>query len=78
MANSAECPSCGVLVDVGKDAKLGQVIICGSCKTELEVVWLTPIELDILIDVDEQVNDFDYDPDADPYEDYEYTDDDYN
>lgn len=43
----AECPSCFNSVNVGSSPRIGQFVVCASCKTELEVVWLSPIELDI-------------------------------
>jgi lysine biosynthesis protein LysW len=42
----ADCPSCGANVYVGSKPKLGQHIMCFACKTELEIVWLEPVELD--------------------------------
>ncbi|MBM3145708.1 MAG: hypothetical protein FJ010_12225 [Chloroflexi bacterium] len=80
MSISVECPSCGVPVKMNANAKLGQTVTCNACQAKLEVIWLDPIELDILLDDDEQ--DFDdsfYDdlPD-DPYEDYEFSEQDYD
>ena len=43
---TAECPSCGLPVQLGSKPKMGQQVNCGACDTELEIVWLDPIELD--------------------------------
>ena len=40
------CPSCGEVVRVSSSARIGSEVKCGSCQTQLEVVWLDPIELD--------------------------------
>ncbi len=67
----AECPSCFNNVKVGNQPKVGNRVVCPSCKTELEVVWLSPIELDIPIDGE-------YDEyDEDDFFDDDYDDEDY-
>jgi lysine biosynthesis protein LysW len=40
------CPGCGNSIEVSKKAKLGAVIECQECGAMLEVISLTPIELD--------------------------------
>lgn len=40
------CPSCGAQVTVKGTPKIGMHTTCRSCDTELEVVWLDPLELD--------------------------------
>jgi lysine biosynthesis protein LysW len=42
----AICPSCAAPVTVKGVPKIGLTVTCGSCDTELEVVWLDPLELD--------------------------------
>ncbi|MGH2581446.1 MAG: lysine biosynthesis protein LysW [Anaerolineales bacterium] len=44
--NVAVCPSCGADVNVKGTPKIGLQVTCKSCDTELEVVWLDPLELD--------------------------------
>ncbi len=51
--NTAECPSCGALVNFSGQAKLGLRVICKVCDTESEVVWLDPLELDWPYDEDD-------------------------
>lgn len=41
------CPECSEDVYVDADSEQGDVISCDECGTELEVVGLDPIELDI-------------------------------
>jgi lysine biosynthesis protein LysW len=40
------CPNCRTKVELGKDPILGQLFTCSSCRSELELVWLDPPELD--------------------------------
>jgi lysine biosynthesis protein LysW len=61
MVEKAECPSCGYKVIVGSHPRLGQLLKCQSCSSELEVVSLDPVELDWPYDEDE----FDEDEESD-------------
>ncbi len=45
------CPECDAKVSA-KSPKLGQIIICRSCDTRLEVIDLHPLELDWAFDDD--------------------------
>lgn len=42
------CPDCEADVHVDTDADKGDVVSCEECGTELEVVGLDPVELDIV------------------------------
>ncbi len=44
--SEAVCPSCGAQVSVKGTPKIGMSVTCKSCDTELEIVWLDPLELD--------------------------------
>lgn len=44
--NEATCPSCSATVSVKGTPKIGVHVTCKSCDTELEIVWLDPLELD--------------------------------
>ncbi len=46
------CPECEADVHVDNDADKGDVISCEECGTDLEVVGLDPVELDIVEDDD--------------------------
>jgi lysine biosynthesis protein LysW len=56
---SADCPACGAKVILGLKPRLGQRFLCKECKTEVEVVWLDPIELDWPYDDDEEYDEAD-------------------
>ena len=47
------CPECEADVYVETDADKGDHLACDECGTELEIVGLDPIELDIVEDDDE-------------------------
>jgi lysine biosynthesis protein LysW len=42
----AQCPSCGGQVSIYTKPKMGQKVKCNTCESDLEVVWLEPVELD--------------------------------
>jgi alpha-aminoadipate carrier protein LysW len=42
------CPECDADVHVDTDADKGDVVSCDECGTDLEVVGLDPVELDIV------------------------------
>jgi alpha-aminoadipate carrier protein LysW len=54
------CPECDADVHVDTDADKGDVVSCDECGTDLEVVGLDPVELDIVEE--------DYDEDEDEEE----------
>jgi lysine biosynthesis protein LysW len=56
--NEAACPSCSAKVSVKGTPKIGVHVTCKSCDTELEIVWLDPLELDWPMDeYEEEVED---------------------
>lgn len=44
------CPECEAEVHVDTDADKGDVVTCEECQTDLEIVGLDPVELDIVED----------------------------
>lgn len=54
------CPECDADVHVETDADKGDVVACSECGTDLEVVGLDPVELDI---VEEDADDDDEEED---------------
>lgn len=56
------CPECDADVHVDTDADKGDLVSCEECGTDLEVVGLDPVELDIVeedaLDDDEEEEDF--------------------
>ncbi len=66
------CPECNRPVDL-RDPKLGLLVTCQSCETELEVINLVPLALDWVYHgaEDWETDDIeDYDLDDDDYEDF--------
>ena len=55
------CPECSEKVFVDAESEQGDIIFCDECGTELEIVGLDPIELDIY---DDDADDFDEDEEA--------------
>ncbi len=55
------CPECEAEVHVDTDTDKGDTVACGECGTELEVVGLAPVELDIVEDsLDDDEDDEEY------------------
>lgn len=69
MANG-KCPMCGATVSVPTNAKQGDLVNCGGCDAELEIVNVKPLELDWPLD------DYEYDEDYDDFDDDDFDDDD--
>ena len=46
-AEMTRCPSCGFGVPVSAGIVLGEIIWCDNCGSELEVVSLEPVRLDL-------------------------------
>jgi alpha-aminoadipate/glutamate carrier protein LysW len=60
----AICPECEADIDVDEfDVDKGDLITCTECGTQLEVISVTPIELDVVSDDDEDEDDLDEDED---------------
>ncbi len=47
---TGSCPECEADVHVDIDSDKGDVVTCDECATQLEVVGLDPVELDIAED----------------------------
>jgi alpha-aminoadipate carrier protein LysW len=57
------CPECDAEVHVDTDADKGDIVSCEECGTDLEIVGLDPVELDVveeedLEDDDDEEDDF--------------------
>jgi lysine biosynthesis protein LysW len=59
------CPECDSSINLGNNPTKNQKVTCQSCGAYLEVVAISPIELDWAFD-----DDFDYDDDFEDDEDY--------
>jgi alpha-aminoadipate/glutamate carrier protein LysW len=53
----ATCPDCEAEVHVDTDADKGDTMSCDECGTELEIVGLDPVELDIVEEAEDDVDD---------------------
>ncbi|HVO68536.1 MAG TPA: lysine biosynthesis protein LysW [Aggregatilineaceae bacterium] len=42
-----ECVECGAVIEVPEDVMQGEILSCGDCGTELEVVEVEPLTLDL-------------------------------
>ena len=51
------CPDCEADVHVDTDADKGDTVTCDECGTQLEVVGLDPVELDIAESDEDEVED---------------------
>ncbi len=56
------CPECDADVHVDTDVDKGETVSCEECGTDLEVVGLDPVELDIV-----EEDDLDDDEDEDEF-----------
>ncbi len=45
MATQASCPECGADVSLSEKVEKGEIVQCGDCGAELEVVKINPVEL---------------------------------
>jgi|GEM_PF-5637275 len=39
------CPVCRAQIDLGTEPSIGLRVVCSACQSELEVIWLFPVEL---------------------------------
>jgi len=49
----AQCPVCEVPVDVPSKARLSQIMDCVECRSELEIIALSPVMLALAPEVEE-------------------------
>lgn len=47
MSTQAECIECGAPVLLAADVMQGEILTCGDCGAELEVIALEPVQLDL-------------------------------
>ncbi len=43
---SVPCPECGATIHIGNRVKVGDKIACPDCGAKLEVIGVTPLEVD--------------------------------
>jgi alpha-aminoadipate carrier protein LysW len=49
----ANCPECAAEIELSADVEEGEIVVCGDCGAELEVVSVDPIQLDLAPEVEE-------------------------
>ncbi|HEX6290610.1 MAG TPA: lysine biosynthesis protein LysW [Herpetosiphonaceae bacterium] len=49
----SNCPECDAQVSITADARVGEIVTCPDCQTELEILGLDPAELALAPEVDE-------------------------
>ncbi len=54
---NAPCPNCQSDVPI-RDPKVGKNVLCPGCGIGLKIVWLLPVELDILTEAENMWNNF--------------------
>ena len=42
------CPNCEKKVDVGSEPEIGNHYLCETCRADLVITWLNPMELSII------------------------------
>jgi lysine biosynthesis protein LysW len=57
MASTAFCPECHRKVEID-DPTLGQFITCPHCQTELEIIYLDPLQLDWIEEDEEKTGNY--------------------
>ncbi|MCH7520303.1 MAG: lysine biosynthesis protein LysW [Candidatus Marinimicrobia bacterium] len=45
MSQQVPCPECGAAVDLAKGTVQSEIVSCGDCGVDLEVVNIDPLEL---------------------------------
>jgi alpha-aminoadipate carrier protein LysW len=46
MSKIAECPECAAEISLPDDVVEGEIVVCGDCGTELEVIEVDPLTLE--------------------------------
>jgi alpha-aminoadipate carrier protein LysW len=49
----ATCPECDAEVELDTGVEEGEIVVCGDCGAELEVVGVNPTKLDLAPEVEE-------------------------
>jgi alpha-aminoadipate/glutamate carrier protein LysW len=69
------CPKCAVEIDVDEDeVEEGEILNCVECESELEVVQIHPVRVNIISDDDDDDDDDDDEEEDDDVEDDEPAD----
>lgn len=66
------CPDCDSRIQLGRTPRVNDHVSCPSCGAYLQVVSITPIELDWAYDEDDAEGDYEYEYDGDDYDEADY------
>lgn len=73
---TALCPDCGQKIVIGPKPKKGQWVSCPHCNADLEIISISPLELDwAMYDEDEDFDEDFWDDDDDDWDDWDDDDD---
>lgn len=50
---TVECLVCAADVEIPEDAMANELIVCAECGSELEIISLDPVEIDLAPEVEE-------------------------
>lgn len=50
---NVECPVCGADVEIPENAMENELIVCADCGSELEIISLDPVEIDLAPEAEE-------------------------
>jgi alpha-aminoadipate/glutamate carrier protein LysW len=74
----ATCPECDAEIEVDEfDVDKGDQLSCPECGSNLEVIGLSPIQLDLVLDDDDEDSDDDVEDDDESDDDEEEDDEDF-
>lgn len=49
----SNCPECDARIAIARGTRVGEIIVCPDCHTDLEIMSLDPIELALAPEVEE-------------------------
>jgi alpha-aminoadipate carrier protein LysW len=49
----SSCPECTAQIPVASNVRAGEIVVCVECQSELEVVGLSPVELALAPEIEE-------------------------
>jgi lysine biosynthesis protein LysW len=75
---TALCPDCGQKIVIGPKPKKGQWVSCPHCNADLELISISPLELDWAQYDEEDVEDDFWDDEEDEFDDWDDEDEDYD
>lgn len=74
---TALCPDCGQKIVIGPKPKKGQWVSCPHCNADLELISISPLELDwAQYDEDDELDDDFWDDEDDEFDDWDEDEDD--